>query len=163
VDGAGEDLFARAAFAGDEDVDVGAGDALGEGHELAHVAGDDGAVAVDREVLDWPEGCTPLPLHTRAFEVVNGLQQQPHRIQTRSDSASAFECTIISIAWSSAKPTESRRSCMLPADARLMSPTSNNVVSDPSGSRRTTAAECRLAVALSSSTSSRATNSEWFE
>ena len=47
-------------------------------HQLAHVAGDDGAVAVDRQVLDRPEGRALLPLGAPAFEVVNGLEQQPY-------------------------------------------------------------------------------------
>ena len=41
VDGAGEDLLAGAALAGDEDVDVGLGDLAGEVHQLAHVARDE--------------------------------------------------------------------------------------------------------------------------
>ena len=40
VDRAGEDFLAGAALAGDQDVDVGPGDLAGEGHQFAHVAGD---------------------------------------------------------------------------------------------------------------------------
>ena len=56
VDRAGEDLLAGAALAGDEDVDVGPGDLAGELHQFAHVAGNDGALAVEGEVVDGPEG-----------------------------------------------------------------------------------------------------------
>ena len=56
VDGAGEDFLAGAALAGDEDVDFGPGDLAGELHQFAHVAGNDGALAVEGEVVDGPEG-----------------------------------------------------------------------------------------------------------
>src|SRR6185503_10914820 len=50
MDGAGEDLLARAALAGDQDVDVGPGDLASVSHQLAHVAGDEKSITTDWNV-----------------------------------------------------------------------------------------------------------------
>jgi len=56
------------------DVDIGPGDPLCEGHQLAHVAGDDGAVTIDRQILDRPECRALLTLH--AWRVRGPEQKQ---------------------------------------------------------------------------------------
>ena len=82
VDGAGENLLAGAAVAGDEDIDVGGSDAAGEGHQLAHVAGDDGVVAAGGEVLDGPQRGSFVAFQARAFELFERIKQKPDRIET---------------------------------------------------------------------------------
>src|SRR4029079_12998931 len=54
VDCAGDDFLAGAAFTGDEHVDVGAGDALSEGHLVAHVAGDYGSSYIVKRIIWSP-------------------------------------------------------------------------------------------------------------
>jgi hypothetical protein len=83
LDGAGEDLLAGAALAGDEDADVGGGDAAGEGEELAHLADGDGLAVVERQFVDEPEGGALLALEARAFEVVNGVDEEFDRVDGR--------------------------------------------------------------------------------
>ena len=56
VDRAGEDFLAGTALAGDEDVDVGPRDALGEGHLLTHVTRND-RLAINRQSLVLPDCC----------------------------------------------------------------------------------------------------------
>ena len=80
VNRAREDFLARAAFAGEQDADVGGGDAPDRGHQLAHLAVDDGVVVDHRDVFDRPEGQALFPLDPRAFEFLDGGEQQCDRI-----------------------------------------------------------------------------------
>src|SRR5262249_53334119 len=68
MNGAGDDFLAGAALAGDEDVDGRAGDALGEGPDSAHVAGEPGGVVFEGELLSRPYCGAVLPFGTALLE-----------------------------------------------------------------------------------------------
>ena len=70
VDGAGEDLLAGAALAGDQDVDVGLGDLASVVHQLAHVAGDEKPITTDWHVVERPQRHPILPVCACAIEIV---------------------------------------------------------------------------------------------
>ena len=76
MDGARDDLLAGAAFAGDQDADIGVGDALRHGHRLAHVTDGHGAVLAGRELIDRPERRAFFALGARPIEVLESCQQQ---------------------------------------------------------------------------------------
>src|SRR5207249_1558308 len=76
VDGACEDLLPGAALAGDQHVDGGAGDAARVRHLLAHMAGDDGAVAVDGQFVGGPQGGTFFAVGACLLEFLGGREQQ---------------------------------------------------------------------------------------
>ena len=76
VDRAGQDFLAGAAFAGDEDADVGRGDALGERHQLAHAAAHDRLPVLERRVVDRPQRQALFALGPRALDFVDGGEQE---------------------------------------------------------------------------------------
>jgi hypothetical protein len=62
---------------GDEDADVGGGDAAGELHQLAHLADGDGLAFVERQLVDGPQGGALLAVESGALEFVDGVDDQP--------------------------------------------------------------------------------------
>jgi hypothetical protein len=79
---------------GDEDTDVGGGDAAGEGEELAHLADGDGLAVVERQFVDGPESGALLALEARAFEVVNGVDEEFDGVDGRDGLDVAFETDV---------------------------------------------------------------------
>ncbi len=80
MDGAGQDLLAGAAFAGDEDVDVDRRHLAGERHHLAELAEHHRLLAVLRRFLQGPQRQSFLALGVRALEVSNGAEEESDRI-----------------------------------------------------------------------------------
>ena len=70
VDRARQDFLAGAAFAGDENADVGDRDAPGDGHQLAHLAGHDRLSALERHIVDRPERQAFFAFGARALHFV---------------------------------------------------------------------------------------------
>ena len=80
MDGAGQDLLAGAAFAGDEDVDVDRRHLAGERHHLAELAEHHCLLAVLRRFLQGPQRQSFLALGVRALEVANRAEEESDRI-----------------------------------------------------------------------------------
>ena len=76
MDGAGEDLLAGAALAGNQDGDWRRGDLARVEHHLAHLPGDNGVIAFRGEFVDGPEREAFLALDAPTLEVLREADEE---------------------------------------------------------------------------------------
>ncbi len=83
VDGAGEDFLAGAAFAGDQDRDVGSRDLACGRHHVAHPSGNDRVAILERQFVARPQGQAFLALDAGLFEVADRAEQHGDAVDRR--------------------------------------------------------------------------------
>ena len=84
VNRAREHFFARPAFAGNQHADVGAGDALGQCDEVAHLPVDDRVPGFERDVVNRPERDVLFVFLPGAFDVVDRGQDEANGLKRRT-------------------------------------------------------------------------------
>ena len=140
MDGAGQDLLAGAAFAGDEDVDVDRRHLAGERHHLAELSEHHRLLAVLRRFLQGPQRQSFLALGVRALEVSNRAEEEGDRIRRgdRLDVGAKLDSDFHR--RPRAVPMAKTRSDR-PASASPGAPNAASVSRDPSEPRDTATAE----------------------